>query len=71
MSAPLPPPPTGNSWQGWGERLNAFMVRTRDKLRYKTGDESAAEDGVLMWDAAQDCPVVSKNGAWIKIKLDP
>jgi len=24
-----------------------------------------------MWDEAQDCPVVSKNGAWIKLKLDP
>jgi hypothetical protein len=31
----------------------------------------ASEDGIFMWDAVQDCPVVSKNGAWIKIKLDP
>jgi len=25
----------------------------------------------LMWDATQDTVVVSKNGAWVRIELDP
>ena len=71
MSSPVPPPPLGKNWNSWAESMNAFLIRSMDKLRFKTSADSAAEDGVLMWDAVQDCPVVSKNGAWIKIKLDP
>ena len=44
-----PPPPLGTNWKAWGERLNAFLATNKDKLRQLTGDESAAEDGVLMW----------------------
>ena len=68
---PTPPPPLGADWKNWGERMNSFLMRTRDKLRYKDSTQSASEDGILMWDAVNECPVVSKNGQWIKIKLDP
>jgi len=71
MSAPVPPPPLGSSWKQWGESLNTFIVRTRDQPRYKTGGESASEDGILMWDRALNALVVSKNGVWVKVKLDP
>lgn len=71
MSAPVPPSPLGSNWKQWGESLNKFLVRTRDQLRYKTGDESAAEDGILMWDRSLGTLVVSKNGVWVKVKLDP
>lgn len=71
MSAPVPPPPLGPSWNAWGEKLNSFLVRTRDVLRFKNGNDSAAENGILMWDEVAQCPVVSKNGTWVKIKLDP
>ena len=71
MRPPLPPPPLGPKWNTWGERLNTWLTTTRDKLRYLVGGESASEDGILMWDAAQDAVVVSKNGAWVKLKYDP
>jgi hypothetical protein len=71
MSAPVPPPPLGPNWYSWGEKLNSFLVRTRDVLRFKNSNDSAAQDGILMWDAVNQCPIVSKNGAWVKIKLDP
>ena len=71
MSAPVPPPPLGPNWNSWGEKLNSFLVRTRDVLRFKSSNDSAAQDGILMWDAVNQCPIVSKNGAWVKIKLDP
>jgi hypothetical protein len=51
--------------------VNAFFLNTRNKLQHKDADSKATEDGILMWDATQDCPVVSKNGAWIRIELDP
>jgi len=70
-SGQLPPPPLGNKWNVWGERINKFIVNTRNKLEFKDSDSVASEDGILMWDAVQDCPVVSKNGAWVKLKLDP
>jgi hypothetical protein len=34
-----------------------------------TGGESAAEDGVIMWDRTNEYPVVSKNGEWRQIVL--
>ena len=59
-----PPSPLGTDWKVWGERLVAHLTTNKDKLR-------AAEDGVLMWDRVQGTLVVSKNGVWVKVKLDP
>ena len=67
----IPPPPLGENWKNWGERLNAFITGTRGKLEYITNNDSAAEDGILMWDRSLGTLVVSKNGVWVKVKLDP
>ena len=70
MSSPYsPPPPLGPSWNSWGERLNAWLSLTKDKLRFLTSGESAAEDGVMAWDRTGEYPVVSKNGEWRQIIL--
>ena len=71
MSIATPPPPLGDSWKAWGERINRFMTSTRNKLQFRDSAAKATEDGILMWDAAQDAVVVSKNGAWVKLKYDP
>ena len=71
MSNAVPPPPQGQEWKPWGERLNKFLTSTRNKLQFKDSESRAVEDGILMWDAAQDAVVVSKNGAWVKLKYDP
>ena len=71
MSIATPPPPLGDNWKAWGERVNAFFMNTRSKLQHKDADSKATEDGILMWDATQDTVVVSKNGAWVRIELDP
>ena len=70
----VPPSPLGNNWKTWGERLNAFLLRNKDTLTtLPSGAEhqSATVDGILMWDAVNLCPIVSKDGVWVKIKLDP
>jgi hypothetical protein len=71
MSIAQPPPPSGSNWKLWGERLNKFFINTRNKLEYKDADSKATEDGILMWDPSQNTVVVSKNGAWVRIELDP
>jgi hypothetical protein len=63
----IPPPPFGDTWASWGERLNAFLVRTRSKMQNLTTGESAAQDGVLMWDRSIEHPVVSLDGEWVPL----
>tara|TARA_R110000765_G_C18809308_1_gene594509 strand:- start:567 stop:707 length:141 start_codon:yes stop_codon:yes gene_type:complete len=46
-------------------------MTTRNKLQFKNSESKATQDGIIMWDEAQDAVVVSKNGAWIKLKYDP
>jgi hypothetical protein len=71
MSTQTPPPPLGSDWKPWGERLNSFLTTTRNKLQFYNSDSKATQDGIIMWDEAQNAVVVSKNGAWVKLKFDP
>lgn len=58
-----PPPPFG-TMQEWGERLNQYLTRVRDKLNFKNADSRAVSDGVLLWDPADQQVVVSHDGEW-------
>ena len=71
MSTQTPPPPLGSDWKPWGERLNSFLTTTRNKLQFYNADSKATQDGIIMLDEAQNAVVVSKNGAWVKLKYDP
>jgi hypothetical protein len=64
------PEPKGNDWQAWGRRLMLFLGQTRSALVQQTGDETAAEDGIMMWDRENKYPVVSKDGAWVQVVLE-
>jgi hypothetical protein len=64
------PQPHGEDWKAWGRRLMLYLGQTRSPLVQQTGGESAAEDGVLMWDRVNKYPVVSKNGEWRQIVLE-
>ena len=65
-----PPEPRDKDWQTWGRRLMSYLSQTRSPLVQQTGDESAADDGTLMWDRVNQYPVVSKNGAWVQVVLE-
>lgn len=70
MSLPdIPPPPTGESWKAWAERLNTFMARAKGKLSFKDASSNPSQDGVLLWDRVNEYPVVSKNSEWRQIVL--
>ena len=48
----------------------SYLSQTRSPLVQQTGDESAADDGTLMWDRINQYPVGSKNGAWVQVVLE-
>lgn len=65
-----PPEPRDKDWQTWGRRMMSYLSQTRSALVQQTGDESAADDGTLMWDRVNQYPVVSKNGEWVQVVLE-
>lgn len=65
-----PPEPRDKDWQTWGRRMMSYLSQTRSALVQQTGDESAADDGTLMWDRENLYPVVSKNGEWVQVVLE-
>jgi len=65
-----PPEPRDKDWQTWGRRMMSYLSQTRSALVQQTGDESAADDGTLMWDRVNQYPVVSKSGAWVQVVLE-
>ena len=64
-----PPPPLGDTWTTWGERLNTYLQRFMNRLQFLSDGDSASDDGIMMWDRSGEYPVVSKNGEWRQIVL--
>ena len=63
------PEPRGGDLHAWARRLMLYLGQTRSLIVQQTGGESAADDGVLMWDRSTAYPVVSKGGEWRTIAL--
>jgi hypothetical protein len=55
-------------WKKWAEAMRRWADRTRSKLLTFLDGDSAAEDGVLLWDR-EGYPVVSKGGEWRQVVL--
>jgi hypothetical protein len=68
MSALLPPP-VGPDWKVWARQISAYLSRSLPSMQFKTGGESAATNGILLWDDTNGYPVVSKNGEFRQIVL--
>jgi hypothetical protein len=64
----FPPPPFGTLKQ-WGERLNSFLISTKDLLTFKTDDATAYRNGVMLWDDTNNYPVVSIDGVWTPLGI--
>lgn len=63
-------PPTSTNIHQWAEKMRRYLGLALDQLGFKDASASAAEDGVLLWDATNGYPVVSKNGEWRQIVLE-
>lgn len=63
-------PPIGPDFKVWAEKFSAWIMRTRSFLTHRRAYDSAAEDGVILWDREQKYPVVSKDGEFVQIILE-
>jgi hypothetical protein len=53
----------------WAQNIVNYLQRVASRLQFKPASASAADDGVILWDAAGGYPVVSKGGEWRQIIL--
>lgn len=61
-------PVPASDWKLWAESMRRWADRTRSKLVTFLAGDSAAEDGVMLWDRT-GYPVVSKGGEWRQVVL--
>ena len=64
----IPPPPQGDLWKPWGERLVSYLTRIRTLLSTRLSTDNPSQDGIILWDRT-GYPVVSKDGAFRQIVL--
>lgn len=69
MSLGFTPPPVTTDLQFWAQNIVTYLRRTASRLQFKSATASATEDGVLLWDAINGYPIVSKNNTWRQIVL--
>lgn len=60
-------PPTGPDWQQWARQLGDRLTRLWPNLQFRTSRDTAAENGLLMWDDDNGYAVVSKDGAFVPL----
>lgn len=77
---PLLIPPLGDLREWAQEATNVIRSLTElhnqahpqiVRLQHIEPGAKATEDGLIMWDATESCPVVSEGGTWKKIALTP
>jgi len=69
MSFGFSPPPVTRDLNIWAQNIVAYLRRTASRLQFKPTGAPAVEDGVILWDAAEGYPVVSKGDGWRQIVL--
>lgn len=68
MSQIEAPPPYSGDNEAWAESLSDYLLRVKPKLGFKESNDSAQNDGIILWDTA-GYPVVSKNNEFRQIVL--
>ena len=64
----IPPPPQGDQWKPWAERLVSYMTRIRTLLSTRLDSDNPSQEGIILWDRT-GYPVVSKNDEFRQIVL--
>ena len=59
----------GDEIQVWANKLTRYLDQTKSMLTRKLSTAKATEDGILLWDADNKYPVVSKDGEFRQIVL--
>lgn len=63
------PKPFGPDWKIWGHKLIDSLTATRSQLAYYVAGDSAATDGVFLFDA-EGYPVISKNSEFKQLLVE-
>jgi hypothetical protein len=63
-------PPVGPNISLWAKQLILTLQRSWSSLRFRATNDSASENGILLWDQSNGYPVVSKDGAFVQIILE-
>ena len=66
---PVTPPVIGNDIRQWGRELNLFLQRNLGKLFFKSAGDIPADNGIFLWDDANNYPVVSSDGAFRQVAM--
>ena len=69
MSLGFNPPPVTANLNVWAQNIVAYLRRTASRLQFKPTGAPATENGVILWDAVNGYPVVSKGNEWRQIVL--
>ena len=69
MAAPVLPP-IGDNIKAWGTSLTAYLRRQLPRLYFKTDDDNPSESGVILYDDANEYPVVSVSGEFKQVVLE-
>jgi hypothetical protein len=60
-------PVVGPDVSVWANDLRRYLGRQLDRLSWRVAGQTAAEDGMILWDNAAGYPVVSLGGAWRRV----
>ena len=63
-------PPISADLRVWAEKFTNWIQSTRSFLTHRRDYDSAAEDGVILWDRTEAYPVVSKSDEFRQIVLE-
>jgi len=69
VSLGFTPPPVTADIQVWAQNVVGYLRRTTSRLQFKSATASSVDDGVMLWDAVNGYPVVSKNNEWRQLVL--
>ena len=63
-------PPISPDLRIWAEKFSNWIQSTRSFLTHRRAYDSAAENGVILWDRTEAYPVVSKSNEFRQIVLE-
>ncbi len=60
-------PVLGPDVRVWANDMRRFLGRQLDRLSWRVTGQTASENGMILWDEAAGYPVVSLDGAWLRV----
>lgn len=62
-------PPVGPDLSLWAKQLTLALQRAWTRLKFRSASDTAADDGILLWDRQNKYPVVSLDGEWRQLVI--